>query len=187
MAGAMIIVSNIENGAERSAETDASGNYSFPQLPPGAYFLLAQSAGFADVMIEGLEVRVNTNTTVPHRLRNSETVTETVTVNADTVQFEHDRRFGRQIVRHAADPPVAAQRAQPGRPALAAGGGHLSELRPPGCPARKRYPQWLRERSPEQPGRTLRSTASMSMTRTRSGRSRAFCATPWIRSRNSAW
>ena len=87
MAGAMIIVSNIENGAERSAETDASGNYSFPQLPPGAYFLLAQSAGFADVMIEGLEVRVNTNTTIPIVFETLETVTETVTVNADTVQL----------------------------------------------------------------------------------------------------
>lgn len=87
MAGAVIIVSNIENGAERSAETDASGNYSFPQLPPGSYFLLAQSAGFADVMIEGLEVRVNTNTTLPIVFETLETVTETVTISADAVQL----------------------------------------------------------------------------------------------------
>ncbi len=85
--GAEITVSNIENGLERTAESDSAGRYHFALLPPGVYILLAQSEGFADVVAEGLEVRVNTNTTFPVVFESVAAVTETVTISADAAQL----------------------------------------------------------------------------------------------------
>ena len=79
-----IIVSNIETGSERTTTTDTEGRYAFPQLDPGTYFVLASKEGFADVMIEGLEIRVNTKATLPIELQVG-TLVETVTVAADAV------------------------------------------------------------------------------------------------------
>lgn len=83
---ASIIASNIEDGSERSASSDAEGNYSFTQLRPGTYFIFASKEGFSDVMIEGLEIRVNTNTTFPIQLEVG-TVVESVTISADAAQL----------------------------------------------------------------------------------------------------
>ncbi len=85
--GAEITVSNIENGLERSAAADEAGRYHFALLPPGTYILVAQSEGFADVFVEGLEVRVNTNTTFPVVFESVAAVTETVTISADAAQL----------------------------------------------------------------------------------------------------
>ena len=84
---AAIIVSNIENGLERSAEAGADGRYAFQQLVPGTYFLVASSEGFADVSVEGLEVRVNTHTTYDIVFASVSTVAESVTVAAGAAQL----------------------------------------------------------------------------------------------------
>ena len=84
--GVDIIASNIEDGSERNTASDEEGNYSFPQLRPGTYFIVATKEGFSDVTVEGLEVRVNTNTTFPIQLELG-TVVETVTISADAAQL----------------------------------------------------------------------------------------------------
>ena len=87
LPGTEVIVSNIENGLERSTSADSEGRYTFAQLPPGTYILLAQSEGFADVVIQGLDVRVNTNTSFDVVFTALETVVETVTISADAAQL----------------------------------------------------------------------------------------------------
>ena len=87
MPGAKITVSNIENGLERVASVDVEGRYTFAQLPAGTYSLAAQSVGFADVVVEGVEVRVATNSTFNIVFESLQAVAETVTISADAVQL----------------------------------------------------------------------------------------------------
>jgi hypothetical protein len=44
--GAMVTVTNKETGLRRSASTDDSGRFSFPQLKPGVYSVKAEAQGF---------------------------------------------------------------------------------------------------------------------------------------------
>ncbi len=44
--GAMVTITNKETGLRRSAKTDESGRFNFPQLKPGAYSVQVQAAGF---------------------------------------------------------------------------------------------------------------------------------------------
>src|SRR6202047_3857440 len=43
---AMVTVTNKETGLRRSASTDASGRFNFPQLKPGTYLVKVESEGF---------------------------------------------------------------------------------------------------------------------------------------------
>ncbi len=60
--GATVTVAD-QNGVEKTATTDAEGNYSFPSLPPGRYTLHASAPGFAT--FENTEVEVTAGRTVP--------------------------------------------------------------------------------------------------------------------------
>ncbi|MGB8835592.1 MAG: carboxypeptidase regulatory-like domain-containing protein [Candidatus Acidiferrales bacterium] len=44
--GAAVTVSNLETGMKRSATTDDSGRFDFPQLKPGTYSIRVEAAGF---------------------------------------------------------------------------------------------------------------------------------------------
>jgi hypothetical protein len=46
LPGAVISITNNQTGARRSARTDDSGRFSFPQLQPGAYAVKAEASGF---------------------------------------------------------------------------------------------------------------------------------------------
>jgi Carboxypeptidase regulatory-like domain/TonB dependent receptor/TonB-dependent Receptor Plug Domain len=67
IAGAEIIVRNLETGLTRTVRADARGNYRFPFLPVGKYMLEVKKEGFETARIE--EVRVGlgsaTNVVVP--------------------------------------------------------------------------------------------------------------------------
>ena len=56
-------------GLTRSTTSDAVGLYTFPQIPPGKYRLVAKTPGFAEVVVENLELQVNTPATVNLELR----------------------------------------------------------------------------------------------------------------------
>src|ERR1700735_4021553 len=47
IAGAIVAVTNVENGLKRSVKTDDSGRFSFPQLKPGVYSVKAEADRFA--------------------------------------------------------------------------------------------------------------------------------------------
>jgi hypothetical protein len=43
ISGAIVTVTNVENGLKRSVKTDDSGRFSFPQLKPGIYSVKAET------------------------------------------------------------------------------------------------------------------------------------------------
>src|SRR5208283_4099619 len=47
--GALVAVQNLKTGVKQSAETNNTGLYGFPVLPPGSYSLTATLKGFRDV------------------------------------------------------------------------------------------------------------------------------------------
>jgi hypothetical protein len=81
-----ITIEDVNRGFSRPAVTDDVGRYGFPQIPPGRYRLVAKAAGFADVVIDPVELAVNSPATVNIVLQQIKGVTETVTVNAETIQ-----------------------------------------------------------------------------------------------------
>jgi len=61
--GARIILTNTLTGAQRQETSDSAGRYSFQQVPPGKYKVPASAEGFADVLINDLELLVNSPAT----------------------------------------------------------------------------------------------------------------------------
>ena len=80
-----VIIEDTSRGISRTAVSDETGRYSFAQILPGKYRLTAKAVGFADVVVENLELQVNSPATVNVSLRVKE-VTETVTVSAEAIQ-----------------------------------------------------------------------------------------------------
>jgi hypothetical protein len=56
--GALITVTHIENGQKRTAVADASGNYTIPSLPVGAYEVTAERVGFKQEVRRGINLAV---------------------------------------------------------------------------------------------------------------------------------
>ncbi|MFN0172046.1 MAG: carboxypeptidase regulatory-like domain-containing protein [Bryobacteraceae bacterium] len=82
-----ITIEDTSKGLARSSTSDASGRYSFAQIPPGKYRLVAKAPGFSDVVVDNLELQVNTPATVNLELRNVTGVAETITVSALATQL----------------------------------------------------------------------------------------------------
>ena len=80
-----VVIEDTSRGLSRTAVSDETGRYRFAQIPPGKYRLTAKSVGFADVVVENLELQVNSPATQNVSLRVKE-VTETVTVSAEAIQ-----------------------------------------------------------------------------------------------------
>jgi hypothetical protein len=57
--GATISIRNGDTGLERDATSDSQGRYTFVQVVPGKYKLTAKAAGFAEVVINNVELQVN--------------------------------------------------------------------------------------------------------------------------------
>jgi hypothetical protein len=82
-----ITLEETNRGISRSATSDEAGRYSFSQIPPGRYRLTARASGFAEVVVEPLELLVNTPATINVTLQQLRGVSETVTVSAQAVQL----------------------------------------------------------------------------------------------------
>ncbi|MGB6429561.1 MAG: carboxypeptidase-like regulatory domain-containing protein, partial [Candidatus Acidiferrales bacterium] len=67
--GATVSVTNQETGLERSATTDASGRFDFPQLKPGPYSVKVDAAGFATQETDNLTAGLGQRQTVNFALR----------------------------------------------------------------------------------------------------------------------
>src|SRR5262249_44656742 len=85
--GVSITIEETSKRISRSTLSDSSGLYRFPQVPPGNYRLTANAAGFAEVVINRLELSVNSPATVNLELRQVKGTAETVTVTAQTPQL----------------------------------------------------------------------------------------------------
>jgi hypothetical protein len=82
LPGAVVSLTNSASSAVRKVLTDATGSYSFPQVPPGTYRLDAEKPGFAVASKNGLQLLVGTPATLDLQLAVSAT-SETVSVTAE--------------------------------------------------------------------------------------------------------
>jgi outer membrane receptor protein involved in Fe transport len=58
LVGAQVRVTNLDTGARSATLTNASGVYVFPNLRPGLYRLVADKAGFRQIVLAGLTLNV---------------------------------------------------------------------------------------------------------------------------------
>src|SRR5262245_12669379 len=72
-----ITLEDTRRGLSRPAVSDEVGRYGFPQVLPGRYRLVVKAPGFADVVIDPVELAVNTPATVNITLQQLRGVTET--------------------------------------------------------------------------------------------------------------
>ncbi len=80
VSGATITATNVATGATRSTASSKEGAYQIPQLAPGTYRVRAEGQGFASVVLEDVQVLVNTPLTLNITFKQVGAVTETVTV-----------------------------------------------------------------------------------------------------------
>src|SRR5580700_6803553 len=62
--GATVTLINELTGAQRTEKTDAAGRYSFQEVQPGTYRVVASAVGFAEIVVKNVELRVNSPATV---------------------------------------------------------------------------------------------------------------------------
>ena len=79
IAGATVSVTNPETNFTRTGNSNASGNYTFPSLPPGLYNVRAERQGFQSEVHNAIELQVQQTARIDFRL-NVGAVTETVEV-----------------------------------------------------------------------------------------------------------
>jgi len=82
-------ITNEGTAAVRQAMTDASGNYTFPSLPPGIYTAQAELKGFRTEIDNGIKLDVNQTLRLDMSLKVGD-VTERVEVSATTTQLQTD-------------------------------------------------------------------------------------------------
>lgn len=90
VANAKVTVTETNTNISRTTQTNDSGNYVFPDLPPGTYKVTAELAGFKRATRANVDVVVNTTLRIDLDLQAGD-ITETVTVEADTAILQTER------------------------------------------------------------------------------------------------
>jgi hypothetical protein len=90
VAGVKVTVTETNTGISHSSQTNDSGNYVFPDLPPGTYKIIAELAGFKRESRAGVDLIVNSSERVDLALQPGD-VTQTVTVEAETPILQTER------------------------------------------------------------------------------------------------
>jgi hypothetical protein len=80
--GAAVAIANLETGLRRSAKTDDTGRFSFPQLKPGTYLVKAEAQGFEPQQNDNVIAGLGQKQTVDFTLRVARS-NETVEVNSE--------------------------------------------------------------------------------------------------------
>ena len=86
---AKVTVTETQTGVVHSAQTNASGNWIVPNLPPGVYSVAVETPGFKKETRSGINLLVDTSTRVDVRLQPG-SVTETVEVSAQAAALQTD-------------------------------------------------------------------------------------------------
>src|SRR5579862_883800 len=68
ISGAVVTVTNVDNGLKRSVKTDDDGRFSFPQLKPGAYSVKAEADRFEQQQSNSVSAQLGQKQTVDFRL-----------------------------------------------------------------------------------------------------------------------
>ncbi len=97
VSSAKVTITETKTGITRTSPTNDSGNYVFPDLPPGTYTVTAEQQGFKRVSRSGVELIVNTSERIDLVLQPGD-VSQTVTVEAETPILQTERAdTGRKI------------------------------------------------------------------------------------------
>ena len=90
VASAKVTVTEANTAISHTGQTNESGNYIFPDLPPGQYDVTAELAGFRTEVRRGVALLVNTSTRVDIQLQPGN-VSESIEVTATTSLLQTDR------------------------------------------------------------------------------------------------
>jgi hypothetical protein len=90
LAGATVTATNLATGVERAAVSGRDGRYAIPALPPGAYRIRAELAGFEPQRFESVPLALGEAAEIPFELK-AGGPTETVTVAGATPQLDPRR------------------------------------------------------------------------------------------------
>ena len=94
---ARVSIVEASTGVPRSTTTNESGNYSFPDLPPGTYTVNVEQTGFKKISRANIDVLVNSTARVDLVLTPGQ-ITETVDVTAEAPMLQTDRAdTGRKV------------------------------------------------------------------------------------------
>ncbi len=85
-----VTITETNTGISRTSQTNESGNYIFPDLPPGTYTVTAEQSGFKRASRAGVDVIVNTTQRVDLVLQPGN-ISETITVEAETPILQTER------------------------------------------------------------------------------------------------
>jgi len=97
VANAKVTIAETNTGISHSRQTNESGNYTFPDLPPGLYTVFAEMQGFKKEVRAGVDLVVDSTTRVDVRLQPGN-VSETVEVTGAPPILQSDRAdTGRSI------------------------------------------------------------------------------------------
>ena len=100
IAKAPIVIANAETGLTRTVETDASGDYTAPSLPPGVYTMTVQLEGFKKTSLSNLQVAVDQKLRVDIALQLG-AVAESVNVEAVSPVVKSDSsELGDTVTEH---------------------------------------------------------------------------------------
>lgn len=88
--GAKLQASDPDRAIQRSAETNESGEFVFPVLPPGRYRVRVEAQGFKPQVFEGIEVRVGDAFTLPVRMEVGE-LQQVIEVLAEAPVIDSER------------------------------------------------------------------------------------------------
>jgi len=90
VANVKMTITETNTGISRTAETNDSGNYVVPDLPPGTYMVTAELSGFKRASRAGIDVIVNTTGRVDLVLQPGN-VSETIVVEEQTPILQTER------------------------------------------------------------------------------------------------
>jgi len=90
VANAKVTITETNTNISRTAQSNESGNYVFPDLPPGTYRVTAELTGFKRASRSGVDVVVNTTSRIDLDLQAGD-VSETITVEAETPILQTER------------------------------------------------------------------------------------------------
>jgi hypothetical protein len=97
IARARVLATELNTGAAHASQTNESGNYTFPDLPPGRYSVTVETSGFKKEIRSGIQLDVNTSQRVDLQLLPG-SVSESIEVKETELALETDRAdVGRKV------------------------------------------------------------------------------------------
>src|ERR1700731_3450808 len=82
VAGAPVVITDVQRGTSRSLTTDDSGDFAAPDLPPGIYKIHVEARGFKSVERPNVQIEVASDVRADFSLQPGQ-ISETVTITED--------------------------------------------------------------------------------------------------------